>query len=412
MAGHLHSVWLVIFVLLLGCGNSKGDSSTGAVSGPSSTPTASPDAGQLSNPCDGLRPGPPGQPVTFKETLFLSSGPLIPLADGEGNVLIGTAGGFGQLGYRIHAPDGGFLGRADFPPQQPSGLTVSLASGFAGVVLRLGELALARVTPDGGIANIAAVNGVGVTAADPRGGLVLLTPDALTAYDDEMRQRFTLPLQLPGVSLATLGVDVSGNVFILFGANARVYDLQGLWVDGLGNAGAPFLVAQQIIVDENEFSLVPDVRGGLLLWHQNCPGSLGSGVPCTSQWERRYAALSTSPEPVPDWLSSRPTPNLTLIHGQTGYGLTGAPVPACAVEVLTADGTSCGFADFDARLASFTSPAAQWMANTGTNPPCHSGLSIGRDGTVLSLTAERTNPPCDNQGECPVSYDWFPAYFR
>jgi hypothetical protein len=78
--------------------------------------------------------------------------------------------------------------------------------------------------------------------------------------------------------------------------------------------------------------------------------------------------------------------------------------------VLTADGMSCGFADFDARLAGFNSPAAQLMANTGANPPCHSALDVGRDGTVLSLTAERTM--CDSQGHCPVSYDWFPAYFR
>lgn len=418
MAGRLHSVWLVIFVVLFGCGTSKRDS-IGAVSGPSSTPIASPDAGGSSNPCDGLRPGPPEQPVTFKETLFLSSAAFFHLADAEGNVLLGTAGGFGQLGYSIRAPDGGLLGTADFAPEQQNGLTVPLASGFAGVLQRSGP-DLVRVTPDGGVQDMARLNDFGVTAADPRGGLVLLTADALTAYDDDMRQRFTLPLQLPGALQAELGVDVAGNILILFGANARVYDLKGLWVDAAGNPGTSFSIAQQVVVDENTFSLAPDVHGGLFLWHQVC--LISASDQCTSQWERRYAPLSTSPEPAPDWLAARggvktfplagPTPEIRLIHGQSGYALFGAPEPDCAVEVLTADGMSCGFADFAAQLASFTSPVADLTANSGASPPCHSTLDIGRDGTVLALDAQRTTPPCDNQGACPVSYDWFPAYFR
>ena len=416
--GRLHSVWPVIGVLLLvGCGNSKRDS-TDTVSGTSPTPALSPDAGPSSNPCDGLRPSPPEQPVTFQETLSISFAALGPLADGQGNVLTGTAGGFGQLGYSIYAPDGGFLGGAAFPPQQLSGLTVPLASGFAGVVLLLGGPALVRMTPDGGVQAIAALNDFGVTAADPRGGLVLLTPNALTAYDDEMRPRFTLPLQLAGALNAQLGVDVAGNILMLFGANAAVYDLIGLWVDAAGNPGMPFPVVQQVTIDENTFSVAPDVRGGLYLWHEVCHLGPGGGPPCTSQWERRYAPLSTSPEPAPDWLASRggaktfplvgPTPKLRLIHDQSGYALTGAPEPACAIEVLTADGTSCGFADFAARLASVTTPAAQWVANSGANPPCRSALDVGRDGTVLSLS----DAPCINDSDCPVSYDWFPAYFR
>ena len=403
MAGHLPSVWPVICVaLLFGCGDSKRDSTAG-VSG------TSPDAGGNSNPCDGLRPGPPGQPVTFKETLSISSGSLSPLGDGQGNVLTGTEGGFGQLGYSIYTPDGRLLGGAAFPPAGGgSVLSVPLASGFAGVVPSLSGPVLVRVMPDGGVENVVSVLTGGVTAADPRGGLVLVTSDALTTYDDDMRLRFTLPLQLPGVQPGQLGVDVAGNILILFGANARVYDLNGLWVDAGGNPGTVFPVAQQVIIDENVFSLAPDIRGGLFLWHQVCPGGPGSGIQCTSQWQRRYAALSTSPESAPGWLSSRPTPKLGLIHGQSGYALTGAPVPPCAFEVLTAEGMSCGFADFDARLASLTSPAAQLIANAGANPPCHSALDIGRDGTVLSLT----RISCIDNSHCPVSYDWFPAYFR
>jgi hypothetical protein len=259
--------------------------------------------------------------------------------------------------------------------------------------------------PDGGVEDVAALkDAVAFTAADPRGGLVLLTPTALTAYDDHMQMRFTVPLQLSGVQPGQLAVDVAGNTLILFGVNAFVYDLQGVWVDAAGNPGTPFPVAQQLRVDENVFSLAPDIQGGLFLWHQGCPVG---GSQCTSQW-RRYAALSASPEPAPDWLSSRPAPKLRLIHDQSGYALTGVPLPACAFEVLTSAGVSCGFADFSARLPGFAAPLPRLKAKTGGHPPCHSTLDIGRDGTVLSLTDEG----CNSQGECPVSYDWFPAYFR
>ena len=218
-----------------------------------------------------------------------------------------------------------------------------------------------------------------------------------------------MPLQLPGVGLAQLGVDVGGNILILFGANARVYDLMGLWVGPDGSPGTAFPVAKQLEIEENFFSLAPDLRGGLFLWHQVCPLS---GVPCTSQWERRYAALSTSSEPVPGWLSARATAGIHLIHRQSGYALTGALVPACAFEVLTADGVSCGFADFGAQLASLTTPEAELVENSGAAPPCRSALDVGRDGTVLSLSARFTGLPCINNDDCPVSYDWFPAYFR
>ena len=401
MAGRLLSISVVGVVLLCGCGNAKPDS-IGGLSGPS-PPGVSPDAGGTSNPCDGLRPGPPGQPVTVKVPLNGRFSALSPLADGQGNVVTGTAGA-----SNIYAADGGFLGRASFLAFQPNGfgLTVPLASGFAGAILAVNGPALVRVTPGGGVQDIAALNDfVALTTADPRGGLVLFTPTALTAYDDEMRSRFMLPLQLPGVQPGQLGVDVAGNTLILFGANAFVYDLNGIWVDAAGNPGMAFPVAQQLRIDENVFSLAPDVQGGLFLWHQVCPGG---GSHCTSEWER-YAALSSSPEPAPDWLSSRPAPNLRLIHGQSGYALTGAPLPACAFEVLTATGMSCGFADFAPQLASSDASAPHFTANaTGGRPPCHAALDIGRDGTVLSLTDEG----CNAQGECPVSYDWFPAYFR
>lgn len=420
-----HAIGFGFVLLLFGCGGSKRDSIS-AVSGASPIPAASPmpaatpDAGGSSNPCDGLRPGPPDQPVTFKETLAISQGAMSPLGDGQGNVLIGTAGGFGQLGYSIHAPDGGVLGSADFPPSQTASLTVPLASGFAGII-RLPFMngpSLIRMTPDGGIQNAAAANEQGHTAADPRGGLVLLTADALTSYDDDLSPRFTVPLQLTSVGLAQLGVDVTGNILVLFAANvnAGMYDQMGFWVDRDGHQGTAFPVEEQLVIDENIFALAPDVRGGLFLWHSICDFA-GTDM-CTSQWERRFPPLSTSPEPAPEWLASRggattfplvgPTPKLELIHGQSGYALTGVPQPACGFEVVTADGVSCGVIDFSSRLSNLTSSGALLIAKTGGHPACHSSLDVGRDGTVLSTSTV----PCIDNDNCPVSYDWFPGYFR
>jgi hypothetical protein len=221
-----------------------------------------------------------------------------------------------------------------------------------------------------------------------------------------MRPRFTLPLQLPTAALA-VGVDVAGDTLILFGAkgHSQVDDVAGLWVDANGNPKTVFTVAPQVMIGEHVFSLAPDLDGGLFLWHEVCPFS---GAPCTFQWERRYAALSTSAEPAPSWLSSRPTLTLRLIHGQSGYAMTGAPVAACAFEVLTADGMSCGFADFGPRLPSLSSPGAHLIAKTGGHPPCHSTLDVGRDGTVLSIS----RIPCSDSEHCPISYDWFPLYFQ
>jgi hypothetical protein len=351
-----------------------------------------------------------------KETLPIPIDALNPLGDGEGNVLTGVVSGRGALGYKIYTRNGQLIGEAGLGPPN-EGFTISLSSGFAGVGFLSaapGTLpALVRVMPDGGVQNIAALQAqTGVTAADPRGGLVLLADDVLTAYDDEMIPRWALPLPvpgLPGVFLPALGVDVAGNVLILFGATARVYDLQGLWVDAAGNPGTTFLVAPQLVIDENEFRLTPDVRGGLFLWHQFCPDT---GAPCTSEWQSRYPALSTSPEQVPDWLSSKPFVTLRLLKGTTAYALAGAPVPACAFEVATADGVSCGVADFSGALASSPPVVAHLTANAGGTPACRAALEIGRDGTVLSVRSRATGVPCSETGDCPVSWDWFPAYFR
>ena len=408
MSGRLPSLLFLSSLFFWGCGGSNGHS-TGAVSG---TPPA-PDGGASSNSCDGLRPVPPGQPFSVKSTLPYYIGTVRPLGDGEGNVLTGTLGRFGSVGYGIYSRDAQLIGMANFPPQAGE-LIVPLASGFAGVGFLSGgpgtPRSLLEVMPDGGVRNVVAVNSGGGVSPDPRGGLVLFANDVLTAYDDALNPRWvsSLPL-LENQALHDLAVDVGGNVLILFGTAGRVFDLMGSWVDAAGHPGTPFPVASGVIIDQDSFVLAADARGGFFLWHQACPGA---GAPCTSQWQGRYPVLSPTPEAAPAWLSSRPLAALRLIHGNTAYAVTGAPVPACAFEVVTAEGVSCGLADFSAALAGSPAIETPLTANSGTTPGCSAALTTGRDGTVLSLRSRDTGGPCNDTGDCPVSYDWFPGYFR
>ena len=387
---------VIIAVLLSSCGG---------------TAPAGPDAGvrpvQSSGPCDGLAPSPPGRPVTVRNTLALSAGALGALGDGAGNVLTGSESKFGSVGYRIYSPDGGLLAAQGFPPEG-GGLSIPLASGFAGIAsLAFGDNpTLLRVLPDGGVT---VLPNSGIAVADPRGGLVLFGDGVLTAYDDELNPRWAASLTLPSQQqVHGLTVEVTGNVLVLLGMNARVFDLGGLWVDAAGHPGMAFLIAPGVVIDEDSFSLAPDVRGGLFLRHRACRGS----APCSSEWQGRYPALSTTLEAAPGWLSSRPLAALVPLEGKTAYAVAGLPVPDCAFEVVTADGVSCGFADFSAALATSPIVPANLMANAGSGSPCRAVLNIGRDGTVLSLRSRDTGLPCTSDSECPVSYDWFPGYFR
>jgi hypothetical protein len=101
---------------------------------------------------------------------------------------------------------------------------------------------------------------------------------------------------------------------------------------------------------------------------------------------------------------------LGLLHVIRADGLGGRrSVPGCALEVLTADGTSCGFAEFSASLAGSAQRAALVTANTGSGPPCQRDLNVGRDGTVISV-GRATGNACSPF--CAVLWDWFPAFFR
>ena len=402
---------VILAVLLSSCGGSNGRSG-GLISGdsPPATPAGT-DGGvqpvQSSGPCDGLAPSPPGPPVTVQSTLALSAAALGALGDGAGNVLTGSESKFGSRGYLIYSPDGRLLAGQGFPPQG-GGLSIPLASGFAGIAsLGFGEdPALLAVLPDGGVLQL---RSGGQAVADPRGGLVLFADGVLTAYDDELNPRWASSLALPSQQgVHGLAVDVTGNVLVLLGMSARVFDLGGLWVDAAGHPGMAFLISAGVVIDEDSFSLAPDVRGGLFLWHRACRGP----APCTSEWRGRYPALSTTLDAAPGWLSSRPLAAVTPLLGKTAYALAGLPVPECAFEVVTADGVSCGVADFSPALATSPVGPTNLMANAGSGPPCRAVLNIGRDGTVLSLRSRDTGLPCASESECPVSYDWFPAYFR
>ena len=147
--------------------------------------------------CEGLRPYPPGAPVSVKRASGYFPDPE-PLLDGEGNVLGGSAGHF-NFENTIYAPDGGVLAQFGFPPQSRSDLTVALAFGFAGFrdvsYPPSGPPVLVRLHPDGGLeappqTSEATVPSLGFRE-DPRGGLVLIAGEVLSSYDDNLVPRWS-----------------------------------------------------------------------------------------------------------------------------------------------------------------------------------------------------------------------------
>lgn len=85
-------------------------------------------------------------------------------------------------------------------------------------------------------------------------------------------------------------------------------------------------------------------------------------------WRFRVPNHGTSLEPVPCWLANRPGTSIDLVQKLKAYALTSQPTDGSCkqvLEIVKADGTSCGFADL------------------GTPPErCAHGVAIGPDGTV------------------------------
>jgi hypothetical protein len=422
---HWGMVGVVLGAMCLAC---SGSSPTGMGGLQGSTPvldagqpapdagTSPQDGGPVVDPCAGLRPKPPGAPVSVATDDPLLAAYLIalqPISDGEGNVLLAIEGHFTTLELSVRSPDGGVLGTS----ASYGNIDIPLPSGFAGVrtnpVQPEPDLTFDvwMLQPDGGNRSTPKEPGIAIEARDPRAGLAVLglRTKTLTDYDGTLDVRWRTPLPLsdaPDPSLTTVGVDVGGNALVLYWKGNEDAGVAGIWVDASGDASAPFDAAPS-----NHFftyALVPAVEGGLFLRQTDC-----SGETCILRWIARFAPLSTVPEPVPAWLLARPNSGIGFIHGHSAYAVGGTSLALCTLEVVAADGTSCGVADFSAQLAGDGHGASRLSApNAGSGALCSASLDVGLDGTVTSVRRGTGSDCAPVTNTCRAFWDWFPAYFR
>ena len=92
-------------------------------------------------------------------------------------------------------------------------------------------------------------------------------------------------------------------------------------------------------------------------------------------WSFRVPSQATALEPAPCWLTRRNETELEIVGGRRGYALlTTKSGQSCdqLLEVVTADGTRCGFLELDTAADA-----------------CGHGVAVGRDGTIsVSAYAE------------------------
>jgi hypothetical protein len=257
-------------------------------------------------------------------------------------ILDGYEGGMGDYGVMLDDDRGGHRGYG------PNGYAlVPLAHGDVGVLEFSG-------LPDCGQQSHLLLHRVADDASGPAGA-----PTDLGCY-----------LERPVVLLAGNG---SGSVLVLVPrADEDQPAWQMLWMDDALH------VLQRFAVPELSGSAAVD-RIGVLI-----DGSFVLRI--DGHWTYRILPGATSVEAAPCWLASRPGTEIVTIRAGTAYAALHAEREECdrVVEVLTAEGRTCGFTALD-----------------GASGPCE--LALGRDGT-LSRSAEVINRGSGEPRTCALKY--------
>jgi hypothetical protein len=172
-----------------------------------------------------------------------------------------------------------------------------------------------------------------------------------------------------------VGVDLDGNALVLSDGEARfgAGAVSGQWFDsaGIDLTGEFHLLTSPSALPrlrkaEALLRLSPLIGGGLVVGDD-------------SDWLAAVPAGATSAQPAPSFLGARAGAEFTVVRGRTAYavihaGRSGQCVPA--VEVLDADGTSCGVVFYPVRSSS----------------SCGASLTIGADGTIIQAMPMDMDP--------------------
>jgi hypothetical protein len=186
-----------------------------------------------------------------------------------------------------------------------------------------------------------------------------------------------------------VAVDRMGNTLALWASTARfgANTWAGEWFDPAGNAG-PVLEALTGVVPTQTLALFDRVGSGLFL---------SDGF----HWIGQIDALATGFTAAPSWLVTRINTTLHMARGGTAYAVV--PLQSASanceqtIEVVAADGTSCGSATF----------TVGGGACDTTGP-----IIVGYDGTVVQqLPATRETCTAANH-QCTCTYRAWPAFLR
>lgn len=233
---------------------------------------------------------------------------------------------------------------------------------------------------------------------NPAGGVVVwestsgnFTDGTLEAFDGRGITRWRTPLTGIGV-VDGFGVDRQGNTLLLSHLAPGAPE-SGTWVDANGSAHAPF----QAFGSSGVYELYDGVGSGLYALARSYDSSSGTLVQHT-QWLAFFPSLADNKQPAPAWLTSRPDTTLHMVHGGSGYAVL--PVPGSSadcsqtIEIVAADGTSCGSAKF----------------SFGGSCTTHD-IAIGYDGTVIQTLPE-SQMQCVSDAHCACGWRWWPALFH
>lgn len=248
-------------------------------------------------------------------------------------------------------------------------------------------------------------------AAESREG-TLLAGDISTSQSGPMRHAAimysgggTRPVVLWGPQPLASAGDVFGAGVDLLGRSLVITD--GTVKFGPGNISGQWFGPDGTPLTD-EFVMVSGFTAGPSTWFETS-ALIGSGLLVRRMDHDAtfhahalvvVASGAATVQPAPAWMTSRPDTHLQVARGNRAYAVTpyGAKGVACSqrVEVLAADGTSCGATNY---------PIAAGNCDTGD-------LTLAEDGTLiqpLPRSMEGANP---NNGSHTCTWRWWTAALR
>jgi hypothetical protein len=372
--------------------------------------------GGIATSCNGLAPATPSTPVNLQLTNQDIDGGECDPAETDGTSHVGVkhqdngvakATNFTFFAVSDGGTDGGTASADAGTPvgtyQATNSTLLGQKSGFMGAdcsgptcqqdvfVLDPTGKQLFKSQTNGNSNNVQANNPTGgivharLQAAMPAGNNVVI--DSVDTAGS-VRWSKMLPDLFPvgGENNVRLGVDRAGNTLALWQVAGRFGNgsWAGQWFDASGNAGQIFLAIQG---PATPAALYERIDTGLF-------------VTDGTNWLGQFDSMATSLAPAPSWLMGKPKTVVRPVHNGSAYGVVpnaGVTGPCTQpVEVVLANGQSCGTASFGVDTGSCT-----------TN-----SIIVGIDGTVVQQLPRDREAPCSPGAPCNCTWRAWPQFFK